>query len=108
MGAVALFAGGNLLQSYAAATTLLLALVAAGGVIQYTSQELVDFRDIYREKDRLQKEKIRILTESLINLEKESLNNVSQSPTQSSEQLLNKEEHVTVIGNSQLSELSKS
>jgi len=78
---------------YAVISVTLLALVAIGGILQYTSQEFEDFRDIYREKDRLQKEKIRVLTETLINKEKELI--LEQSSNSQPQQP--KEEYTTVI-----------
>ena len=60
-------------QSYILVTTVLLWSVTLGGMLKYTSQENVDFRDIYREKDRLQKAKIEDLKIKIIDLEKAQL-----------------------------------
>jgi hypothetical protein len=95
LGGVALYTGGNMMMVYAVISVTLLALVAIGGILQYTSQEFEDFRDIYREKDRLQKEKIRILTESLINKEKALI--LEQSSNSQPQQQQPKEEYTTVI-----------
>jgi hypothetical protein len=92
LGGVAIYTGGNMMLVYGMISAPLFALVAIGGAIQYTSQEFEDFRDIYREKDRLQKEKIRVLTETLINKEKELI--LEQSNSQQPQQL--KEEYVAV------------
>lgn len=110
-GGLALLGGAalcneDILRLYTIVSASLLALVAVGGVLQYTSQEYEDFRDIYREKDRLQKEKIRILTETLINKEKENILEKSQLASESTQQQLNKEECVTLSCDSQLSKLS--
>ena len=93
LGGVAIYTGGNMMLVYVMISAPLFALVAIGGAIQYTSQEFEDFRDIYRVKDRLQKEKIRVLTETLINKEKELII-LEQSNSQQPQQL--KEEYVAV------------
>jgi tetrahydromethanopterin S-methyltransferase subunit A len=54
---------------YNVLTTSSLLIVGAGGVVNYYRN--IDFRDMQREKDLMQKEKIQILTEKLIGLEKE-------------------------------------
>jgi hypothetical protein len=60
-------------QGYIILNTVLLASVTLGGVLKYSSQEHVDFRDVYREKDRLQKMKIEDLKLKIIDLEKAQL-----------------------------------
>lgn len=54
---------------YNVLTTSSLLIVGIGGVVNYYRN--IDFRDMQREKDLMQKEKIQILTEKLIGLEKE-------------------------------------
>jgi hypothetical protein len=72
-------------QSYILVTTVLLWSVTLGGMLKYTSQENVDFRDIYREKDRIQKQKITDLKNQIIDLEKEKLQYLHEStPTNKS------------------------
>ena len=73
-----------LTTAYVAVTTLIFASVAVGGVLKYTSQEIVDFKDVYREKDRLQKMKIEDLTLKIIDLEKEKLQYIHESASNKS------------------------
>jgi hypothetical protein len=54
---------------YNVLTTGSLLIVGIGGVINYYRNS--DFRDMQKEKDLMQREKIQILTEKLIGLEKE-------------------------------------
>ena len=54
---------------YNVLTTSSLLIVGIGGVVNHYRN--IDFRDMQREKDLMQKEKIQILTEKLIGLEKE-------------------------------------
>jgi hypothetical protein len=65
--------------SYAMVNTILLGAVSLGGVLKYTSRESVDFRDIYREKDRLQKQKIEELKMRIVDLEKEKIKHEQSS-----------------------------
>jgi len=58
---------------YTAITTLLLSAVSVGGLIQYTSREMQDFREVYREKAKMAKSREEALTEALILKEKEIL-----------------------------------
>lgn len=97
VGGVALFIQGNMLWIYTIVTSSLLALVALGGALQYTSREYEDFRDIYREKDRMQKEKIRVLTEALIQEQKKQIIE-QQTPKLSTEE----EQCITVAIDSKL------
>ena len=53
------------LESYLWLSSVLLIAVSIGGVVQYSLQTNRDFREIYREKDKLQKEKIIQLEEEL-------------------------------------------
>lgn len=79
LGVVALICNTPALTTaYVIITTVVFAAVALGGVLKYTSQEMIDFRDIYREKDRLQKQKIENLKLRIIDLEKEKLQNESR------------------------------
>jgi hypothetical protein len=56
---------------FCVAASLFFTCIGIGGVRKYVSQENVDVRDIYREKDLLQKEKISILSEKLIEAQKQ-------------------------------------
>ncbi len=56
---------------FCAAASLFFTCIGIGGVRQYLSQEAVDVRDIYMEKDMMQKEKIDILMGKLIEAEKQ-------------------------------------
>jgi len=56
---------------YVGLSTSLLTATAVGGIIQHFRQESVDFREVYREKYRMQKEKINSLEETVIQLQKE-------------------------------------
>jgi len=58
---------------YTAITTLLLSAASVGGLIQYTSREMQDFREVYREKAKMAKSREEALTEALILKEKEIL-----------------------------------
>ena len=69
-GAVSL-ATATGIYTFCIAASLFFTCIGIGGVKKYLSQESVDVRDIYREKDLLQKEKISILSEKLIEAEKQ-------------------------------------
>ena len=75
---------------YVGLSTSLLTATAVGGIIQHFRQESVDFREVYREKYRTQKEKINTLEEQVIQLQKEVY---AKSTTQSEE----KESYVSVV-----------
>lgn len=56
---------------YVAISTGLLLVAAAGGILQFYNSENVDFREVHREKNRLNLQKINILETRIIELEKE-------------------------------------
>lgn len=68
---------------YVGLSTALLTATAVGGVVQHFRQESVDFREVYREKSRMQKEKINTLEEQVIQLQKEIY--ATKQPTAQSE-----------------------
>ena len=56
-----------LIYIYVIVTVLLFAAVAVGGILQYNSTEMRDFRDIYREKNKMHVSKISRLEKELSN-----------------------------------------
>ena len=54
-----------LVVGYVVLSSLLLLAVAVGGIMTYYRRDNVDFREIYREKDRIQKEQINTLLTKL-------------------------------------------
>ena len=50
--------------SYLIISTLLFVLAAIGGFLNYFKQENIDFREIYREKYKIQKEQLAALEKS--------------------------------------------
>jgi sensor histidine kinase YesM len=69
--------------AYVGLSTILLTATAVGGIMQHFRQESVDFREVYREKSRMQKEKINTLEEQVIQLQKEIY--ATKQPTAQSE-----------------------
>ncbi len=67
----ALAGGVVVMGAFTIVNSLFLLAVGVGGIMNYYSEESMDVRDIYREKDLMQKEKIQILNERLIEKEKE-------------------------------------
>lgn len=55
-----------LVFGYLAISTLLFVLVAIGGFLNYFKQENVDFREVYREKYKIQKEQLAALEKSFV------------------------------------------
>ena len=53
---------------YIIVSSVLLLLVALGGLIDYNSQHMRDFREVYREKYKMQAEREEILREQIIKL----------------------------------------
>lgn len=71
-GVVAGFVDNSTLHMvYVGLSTALLTATAVGGIVQHFRQESVDFREVYREKSRMQREKINSLEEQIIQLQKE-------------------------------------
>jgi hypothetical protein len=65
LGGIALFLESSaLVFGYLVVSTLLFVLVAVGGVLNYFKQENVDFREVYREKYKMQKERLTVLEKS--------------------------------------------
>jgi hypothetical protein len=56
LGVASLFLGVELQLAYIAVSSSLLILVAVGGFLDYNSQHMRDFREIYREKHLMHKE----------------------------------------------------
>jgi purine-cytosine permease-like protein len=68
VGVVGLICGSKLLiHVYMVVTVLLFVAVAVGGLLQYNSSEMRDFRDIYREKNKMNISKISRLEKELSN-----------------------------------------
>ena len=67
----ALWGGAVMMGAFAMVSSIFLLTVAVGGIMNYYSEESCDIRDIYKEKDLMQKEKIQILNEKLIEKEKQ-------------------------------------
>lgn len=61
--------------SHILVSSIFLVIVSIGGIIQYNQQELVDFREIYRERLRIQTDKIKQLTEALDKAQGNKFNN---------------------------------
>jgi hypothetical protein len=61
LGVVVLLGVHEFLELYCYASCLLFFISFIGGLLHYNSPELRDWRDIYREKNRLQLEKIKQL-----------------------------------------------
>jgi hypothetical protein len=66
--------------TYSLLTCSSLLVVGVGGIVSYRNN--ADIRDIYREKDLIQKDKIQNLTEKLIGLEKELILRGKEENTQ--------------------------
>lgn len=69
-GAVSLVLGSTASAIYHILSSSLLILVAVGGLIDYNSQHMRDFREIYREKYLMRKEQEDRLREEIVNLKK--------------------------------------
>ena len=74
LGLTSLVVGSETMtQVYVAASASFLGAAAIGGLISYNTQEMRDFREVHREKSRMQMQKIELLQEQLIEKEKEIL-----------------------------------
>ena len=74
LGAASLFVGGDtMLKVYVACSASFFGAAAVGGLLSYNSQEMRDFREIHREKSRMQLQKIQTLELELIERNKEIL-----------------------------------
>ena len=69
-GAVSLWLGPTAGTIYHILSSSLLILVAVGGLTEYNSQHMRDFREIYREKYLMRKEQEERLREEIVNLKK--------------------------------------
>lgn len=79
LGVVALAANSASVQTvYMGVSTVLLLTVSVGGVLSYVSQESSDIRDVWREKIRMLNNKISILEDDSIKLQKIIINLESQ------------------------------
>jgi hypothetical protein len=67
-GAVSLLLGPAASTIYHIVSSFLLILVAVGGLTEYNSQHMRDFREIYREKYLMRKEQEERLQEEIVNL----------------------------------------
>lgn len=73
-GSLSLFLGAELQLAYIIASSILLLLVAMGGLTEYNSQHMRDFREIYREKALMAKETEEKLREVIAGLNTQQIN----------------------------------